>query len=56
MAMFGASHPDALTIFDWRRLLTDDTIVCGSNQLELAEQVPALIAIRQSFKNAAADG
>jgi hypothetical protein len=50
-------HPDALTIFDWRRLLTEDVIVYGNHELELAEQVPALIAaMRQFFKSAAANG
>lgn len=50
-------HPDALTIFDWQRLLTDDVIVYGSHELALVEQVPALIAaMRQFFKSAAADG
>lgn len=50
-------HPDALTIFDWQRLLTEDVIVYGNRELELAVQVPALIAaMRQFFKSAAADG
>jgi hypothetical protein len=50
-------HPDAVTIFDWRRLLTDDVITYGSHELDLANQVPGLIAaMRHFFKDAAADG
>ena len=50
-------HPDALTIFDWQRLLTEGVIVYGNHELELAEQIPALIAaMRHFFKSAAADG
>ena len=50
-------HPDALTIFDWRRLIVDNTVAYGDRQLELVEQVPALIAsIRQFLKDVAADG
>lgn len=50
-------HPDALTIFDWRHLLTDNLIVYGNHKLELSEQLPTLIAVmRQFFKSAAADG
>jgi hypothetical protein len=53
----GKPHPDALTIFDWERLLTENAIVYGNRRLELSEQVPALIAaMRQFFKSAAADG
>jgi len=49
--------PDALTIFDWKRLFTDHVIVYGNHELELTEQVPALIAaMREFFKSAAADG
>lgn len=50
-------HPDALTIFDWQRLLTDDVITYGSHELGLSGQIPELIAaMRQFFKDAAADG
>jgi hypothetical protein len=50
-------HPDALTIFDWRRLLVDGVITYGPHEIELTEQLPALLsAIRRFFKDAAADG
>jgi hypothetical protein len=50
-------HPDAVTIFDWQRLLSDDVITYGSHELDLEAQVPELIdAIRQFFMDAAADG
>jgi len=50
-------HPDALTIFNWQRLVSDDMIIYGSHELELSGQVPELVtAMRQFFKDAAADG
>jgi hypothetical protein len=50
-------HPDALTIFDQASLITDDKIVYGRHQLDLADEVPKLLAsARGFFKAAAADG
>lgn len=50
-------HPNALTIFDWRRLIVDGVITYGPHELDLMEQLPALLsAMRKFFKDAAADG
>jgi hypothetical protein len=55
--VWGKPDPDALTIFDWRRLIEEQVVVYGSHELELAVEAPALIAaIRQYFKDVGADG
>jgi len=40
----GSPHADALTIFSYERLLHEDVIVYGSHELNLAEQVPKVLA------------
>jgi hypothetical protein len=53
----GKPDPDALTIFDWRRLITEQVVVYGTQELDLAAEAPALIAaMRQYFKDAVTDG
>jgi hypothetical protein len=52
----GKPDPDALTIFDWRRLIMEQVVVYGTHELDLAAEAPALIgAMRQYFKDAVAD-
>lgn len=49
--------PDALTIFDQRRLLTHDVLMYGQHQLDVAHEIPQLLAaVREFLKDAAADG
>ncbi|WP_344593464.1 hypothetical protein [Actinomadura vinacea] len=50
-------HPDALTIFDQRQLLTHDVLVYGQHRLDVAEEIPNLLAeVRQFLKDAVANG
>ena len=47
-------HPDALTIFDYRRLLGHNAIVYGANSLGLSDDVPQLLQdVRAFFKTVA---
>jgi hypothetical protein len=50
-------HADALTIFDYERLIVDNLITYGPHQLDLTAEVPEIIGeIRQFLKEAAANG
>ncbi len=50
------AHPDALTIFDYRDLLSNDRVSYGTYSLDLQAEVPALIAeARRFLKDVAAD-
>jgi hypothetical protein len=42
-------HPDALTIFDYQELLSHDRITYGTHSLDLANDVPKLIAEARGF-------
>jgi hypothetical protein len=49
-------HPDALTIFDQQRLLTDGVLLYGRHQLDVTKEVPRLlVGVRQFLKDAAAN-
>lgn len=45
----GRPHPDALTIFDYRRLLEHNAIVYGSHSLGLSDDVPQLLQDARAF-------
>lgn len=52
--VWGTPHPDALTIFDHHRVVIDGVIAYGGYQLDLATDVPQLIAsVRQFLKDVA---
>ena len=47
-------HKDALSIFDYGRLVRDDEIVYGDFRLDLATELPLVVAqVRQFLKDAA---
>ena len=51
----GSPSPDALTIFDYTRLLDDNVVVYGPHRLDLTHEVPQLLAsVRDYFKSIAA--
>jgi hypothetical protein len=45
----GRPHPDALTIFDYRRLLEHNAIVYGAHSLGLSDDVPQLLQDARAF-------
>lgn len=46
-------HPDALSIFNWERLVMDDVIAYGDHELDLTTEVPAVVTeVRQFLKDA----
>lgn len=47
-------HPDALTIFDYQRLISEDVIVYGTETLSLTTTVPGLLTTARQFLMAAA--
>jgi hypothetical protein len=50
----GHPHPDALTIFDYRRLVEHNAIVYGSHSLGLSDDVPQLLQDARAFFKAVA--
>ena len=47
----GTPSEDALTIFDYERLLRDDVITYGTHTLDLSDEVPQLLAdAREALK------
>lgn len=50
-------HPDALTIFDQARLLTDSVLVYGHHELNMITEIPGILAaVRRFLKDATANG
>jgi hypothetical protein len=47
--VFGSPHPDALTIFDHVRVVSDGVIAYGPYQLDLATDVPRIITAAREF-------
>ena len=52
--VWGNPHPDALTIFDHISVAVDGLITYGSHRLDLATDVPQIIAATRQFLKAAA--
>ncbi len=52
--VWGRPDPDALTIFDHHEIVLNGAIVYGSHRLDLATDIPLLIAaVRQFLKDVA---
>lgn len=45
----GKPDPQALTIFDYQPLLTEDTLVYGTHRLGVIDEIPSLLADMRQF-------